>query len=191
MTVANTSSASVSSCVLTLSILTKDYLLETSIFFLMAITLNIASCPFTILMNVLVIVSVKTRRQLQTNYNVLLACFAVTDLFVGVFVQPFFAVALIIALKGSLTYYCQFFDTFSKLLFIPFAASLFHLALLSAERYAAMKFPFRYPDVVTTFRIKIAVSFSWLACIVNALHYTGVIAVIVYHYNCYSVSNSY
>ena len=69
--------------------------------------------------------------------------------------------------------------TFSKLLFIPFAASLFHLALLSAERYAAMKFPFRYPDVVTTFRIKMAVSFSWLACIVNALPYTGVIATVV------------
>lgn len=181
MTVANTSSASpfTSSCVLTLSILTEDYLLETSIFFLMAITLNIASCPFTILMNVLVIVAVKTRRQLQTHYNVLLACLAVTDLLVGVFVQPIFAVALITVLKGSLTYYCQFFVTFSKLLFIPFAASLFHLALLSAERYAAMKFPFRYPDVVTTFRIKIAVSFSWLACIVNALPYTGVIATVV------------
>ena len=82
--------------------------LETSIFFLMAITLNIASCPFTILMNVLVIVAVKTRRQLQTNYNVLLACLAVTDLLIGVFVQPIFAVALITVLKGSLTYYCQF-----------------------------------------------------------------------------------
>ena len=180
MTVANISSASpfTSSCVLFLSILTEDYLLETSIFFLMAITLNIAGCPFTILMNVLVIVAVKTRRQLQTNYNVLLACLAVTDLLVGVFVQPIFAVALITVLKGSLTYYCQFFVTFSKLLFIPFAASLFHLALLSAERYAAMKFPFRYPDVVTL-RIKIAVSFSWLACIVNALPYTGVIATVV------------
>ena len=183
MTVANTSSASpfTSSCVLTLSILTEDYLLETSIFFLMAITLNIASCPFTILMNVLVIVAVKTRRQLQTNYNVMLACLAVTDLLVsGVFVQPIFAVALITALKGSLTYYCQFFVTFWKLLFIPFAASLFHLAQLSAERYAAMKFPFRYPDVATTFRIKIAVSFSWLACIVNALPHTpGVTATAV------------
>ena len=164
MTVANTSSASLftSSCVVTLSILTKDYLLETSIFFLMAITLNIASCPFTILMNVLVIVAVMTRRQLQTNYNVLLACFAVTDLLVGVFVQPFFAVALIIALKGSLTYYCQCFDTFSKLLFIPFAASLFHLALLSAERYAAMKFPFRYPCTFlpTTFSKQLYTSYT-------------------------------
>ena len=130
-------------------------------------------------MNVLVIVAVKTRRQLQTNCNVLLACLAVTDLLVGVFVQPIFAVALITVLKGSLTYYCQFFVTFSKLLFIPFAASLFHLALLSAQRYAAMKFPFRYPDFVTTFQIKIAVSFSWLACIVNALPYTGVIATVV------------
>ena len=129
MTVANTSSTSsfTSSCVLTLSILTEDYLLETSIFFLMAITLNIASCPFTILMNVLVIVAVKTMRQLQTNYNVLLACLTVTDLLVGVFVQP---VALITALKGSLTCYCQFFVTFSKLFFIPFALLYFILLYL-------------------------------------------------------------
>ena len=71
---------------------TEDYLLEKSVFTLLAIALNMASCPFTILMNVLVIVLVKTRHQLQTKHNILLACLAGTDLLVGAIVQPSFAV---------------------------------------------------------------------------------------------------
>ena len=124
MTVANSSSASpfTSSCVLTLSILAKDYLLETSIFFLVAITLNIAVCPFTILINECAGNSsaVKTRRQLQTNYNVLLACLAVTDRLVGVFVQQIFAVALITLLKArspnTASFLLHFQSCFSLLL---------------------------------------------------------------------------
>ena len=43
-----------------------------------------------------------------------------------------------------------------------FSASLFHLALLSAKRYAAMKYSLRYDDVVTPAHMRSAVICSWL-----------------------------
>ena len=41
--------------------------------------INIMACPFTVLLNVMVIMAVKRRTRLQTNSNILLACLAATD----------------------------------------------------------------------------------------------------------------
>ena len=65
-------------------------------FAMTAIILNIVSIPVTILMNVLVIMAVKTRTRLQSKYNILLACLAGTDLLVGAASQTTF-----IAPKGA------------------------------------------------------------------------------------------
>ena len=52
------------------------------------IVANALSCPFVILLNILVIVAVKTNRRLRIKSNVSLACLATTDLVVGLVVQP-------------------------------------------------------------------------------------------------------
>ena len=44
-------------------------------------------------------------------------------------------------------------------------ASLFHLVLISADRFVAMKCSLRYDTVVTKFRITVAVACSWLAAV--------------------------
>ena len=54
------------------------------------IILNIITCPFTVLLNALVIIAVKTRPTLQSNANILLACLAATDAVSGVLAQPSF-----------------------------------------------------------------------------------------------------
>ena len=51
-------------------------------------TLNLAACPFAIFLNALVMVAVKTKRRLQTHPNIPLAYLALTDLMVGLVVQP-------------------------------------------------------------------------------------------------------
>ena len=48
----------------------------------------LAACPLTISLNALVMVAVKTRGRLQTHPNILLACLALTDLMVGLFLHP-------------------------------------------------------------------------------------------------------
>ncbi len=55
--------------------------------FFVRIVVNALTCPFIILLNILVLVAVKTKRQLRTKSNVALACLATTDLVLGLFIR--------------------------------------------------------------------------------------------------------
>ena len=57
------------------------------------IIINRLACPFTVLLNLLVIlVVIKRRPSLQSNRNILLSCLAITDLLTGLIVQPLFVI---------------------------------------------------------------------------------------------------
>ena len=140
-----------------------EYQVERIAFVMTAIILNILSFPVTILMNMLVIMAVKTRPRLQSKYNILLACLAGTDLLVGAASQPSFIAAQIFVIKGlSLTEYCRYLNETHLIFWIPTRASMFHLSLISLERFVAMKNTFRYMTIVTGFRLKMAVVSSWV-----------------------------
>ena len=136
-----------------------------------AIILNILSFPVTILMNVLVIMAVKKRPRLQSKYNILLACLAVTDLLVGAASQPTFIAGQIYVIKGlSLTQHCRFLQETNSMFMIPPSASLFHLTLISIERFVALKYTFSSMTIVSGLRLKIAVVSSWvIACLSGIL----------------------
>ena len=131
-----------------------------------AIILNVVTFPVTILMNVLVIMAVKTRPRLRCKYNILLACLAGTDLLVGAASQPSFIAGQIYVIKGlSLIEYCRYHKKTYLIFLTPIRVSLFHLALISMERFVAIKYTFRYITIVTEFRLKMAVVSSWvIAC---------------------------
>ena len=78
----------------------EEYEVEKIAFAMRAIFLNILSFPVTILMNVLVIIAVKTRSRLQSKYNILLASLAGTDLLVGAASHPSYIVGQIYVIKG-------------------------------------------------------------------------------------------
>ena len=129
---------------------------------------NILSCPAIILMNVLVILAVKTRHRLQSNHNILLACLAGTDLVVGTVTQPIVTAAeVFIVAGGSVATYCNIRKNFTNLMInFPALASILHLEALSVERYVAMKYALRYNEIVTKQRLAVAVILSWfLACV--------------------------
>ena len=52
---------------------------------------------------------------------------------------------------------------------IPIRTSLFHLALISIERFVAIKYTFRYVTIVTEFRLKMAVISSWVIACCSAI----------------------
>ena len=52
------------------------------------IIITTTTCPFTILLNILVILAVKKTPRLQSKPNIMLACLAATDAFTGVTAQP-------------------------------------------------------------------------------------------------------
>ena len=135
-----------------------EYILAT----LHVIALNLGSCPVIILMNALVIIAIKTRRRLQSIYNILLACLAGTDLAVGLVSQPLFIAQEIFFLSGaSVEDYCHFYRKTVFLCLFPSIESLLILALLSMERYIAMKFSLRYASLMTTPRLTGAVLCSY------------------------------
>ena len=122
-------------------------------------------------MNALVTATVKTTRRLQSMSNVLLACLAGTDLLVGTVTLPASIAAEIFAIAdGSTTTYCNFMNKIVvPLRFLSVLASLFHLPVISADRYIALKYSLRYEQIVTKFRIKIAIIIAWFIATVYTI----------------------
>ena len=126
----------------------EEYYQENYVSTLAAIILNMVTCPLTVFVNLLVIIAVKTKRRLQTSYNIVLACLAATDLVVGAIVQPSFIVGETFLITGAtLMEYCAHYNRSIFLFLAPCLASLHLLALLSIERYLAMKYSLRYQEI--------------------------------------------
>ena len=143
----------------------KNYLTQNTYILLVAVTVIslIAALP-TILLNWLVILAVATRRRLQRNSNILLACLASTDLLTGLVAQP---IHIAVEVKRILGFgpFCTIEKVFAIFLALATFASLAHLVLISIDRYIAVKHSLRYQSLVTRHRILIGVLLAW-ACII-------------------------
>ena len=137
--------------------------------FIIRIVVNALTCPLTILLNILVMVAVKTTLQLRTKSNIALACLATTDLVVGLFVQPLHIIHASVLLSGQGNIFCNLNEVSVTLTFICLLASFTHLILLSAERYVAVRHPFVYESQVTEARIIIASGLAWIIALVLPL----------------------
>ena len=136
------------------------------------IVLNTLTCPLIIVLNILVMVAVKTKRQLRTKSNIALACLSTTDLAVGLVVQPLHIANASSLLRGDIMS-CNTTDLLSRIAtFICILASFHHLVLMSAERYIAIKQPFTHETRVTEVRIILTSSLAWAAAIILA--YVGI-----------------
>ena len=124
--------------------------------------INAITCPFTVVLNVLVIMAVKRRRRLQSNTNILLACLAATDAVTGLVVQPSLIVwktFYILNFNGIESSVVEHFHRFC-LRSLTVCSSL-HLILITCERLIAIKFTMSYPHIVTKRKIKVAVIICW------------------------------
>ena len=134
------------------------------------IILNIITCPFTVLLNALVIIAVKTRPTLQSYANILLACLAATDAVSGVLAQPSFILYMMLLLFGTAA------DQSTKLevhlshnsaLRAVLVSSSLHLILVTYERVIAIKFTMYYPVFVTRQTLKITVCSFWFLSVIS------------------------
>ena len=136
--------------------------------FMISAIINSITCPFTVLLNVLVIIAVKKRRRLRTNSNILLACLAVTDAFTGLFGQPSYVlwrIFLIFGLGGS-----EILKQFNVSVMATLSsASNLHLMLVTFERLIAIKYAMHYSNVVTNNKLKIAVLAIWIIGFVSGI----------------------
>ena len=133
--------------------------------FIVRVVVNALTCPLDILLNILVMVAVKTKRQLRTKSNIALACLATTDLVIGLVVQPLQIASEILLLKNQENTFCTLTTVSITVTGKCLAASLNHLLLVTAERYIAIKHSFAYENQVTEVRIIIASALVWAAAI--------------------------
>ena len=139
------------------------------IVFTVRLVADAVSCPLIVLLNTLLMVAVKTQRQLRTKSNIALACLATTDLVIGLVVQPLDISSNLLLLKGEtevLNTLCNLVKILNIACTKCVTASLLHLFLMSAERYLAIKHPFTYENQVTETRIIIASGVVWTAAII-------------------------
>ena len=123
---------------------------NTTIPWILVVVISIAS-PVTIILNSLIIVAVKRRKDLQKPVNILLSSLAVADLLVGVISMPLTAtVESLILLQVSFQHICTLEAAVTKPLsiFLSFS-SLYQLTAIAWERYMAIRKTMRYKVVVT------------------------------------------
>ena len=132
----------------------------------MAVIINGITCPFTVLLNVLVMMAVKRRPRLRSNANILLACLAATDAATGLTAQLTFILWFSLQLLGVKNVYVVPFRVLHNF-FMRFLSvcSCLHLMLVTCERLIAIKFTMKYLHVVNTKNLKVAVISCWIFCI--------------------------
>ena len=130
------------------------------------ITVNALTCPLIVLLNILVMVAVKTKRQLGSKSNMALACLATTDLVVGLVLLSLHIARESFLLKGEHNMFCTITDVSKTVTLKCLLASFHHLVLMSAERYVAIKHSFAYDTKATEVRIIIASALAWATAII-------------------------
>ena len=140
----------------------EEYLNPTN-FILLVITVSAESImiPLTVLSNALVIFLVWRKRYLRKQKPcVLLACLAATDLLVGSELLPLLVTGHALRLS-RMTPVCLIDTVILASINVFCGASLFHLVIISGERYVAIKHSFHYETLVTSRRITAAVAIAW------------------------------
>ena len=132
--------------------------------------------PTAVFLNVLVIIEVKQRKELQRASNILLSSMAVTDLLVGSLCVPLSAVIRLLVPYQILTdhYICKLdFVAISSTITLAIC-SIFHLTMIAWERYVAIRKWIDNRVIVTRGRLKKLAIIAWVSAIitVSPTHFT-------------------
>ena len=119
----------------------------------------IANCVFNsflsftaILFNIVTIHAIRKTSSLPKPLRTLLVSLAVSDLGVGLFVQPFYTALLVKRLQHSIPN-CTTYKAFSLLAVVLTAASFFGVVAVTVDRFLAIYLHLRYQELVTHKRV--------------------------------------
>ena len=125
--------------------------------------------PPAVLLNALIIIAVKQRKELQRTSNILLTSLAVTDLLVGSICIPLSAVVKLLVPHQVLAdrYICVLdFVSISTTITLAIC-SIFHLTVIAWERYVAIRKWIDYKVMVTKSLMKKLAIIAWVLAIVT------------------------
>ena len=106
--------------------------------------LNVPLIIISIIGNTLVLAAILRTPSLRSPSIVLLCSLAVSDLLVGLVVQPLYV--------ASLTGHGSLLQALNVMVFSLCGASLFAITAISVDRFLALHYHMRYPSLVTTHR---------------------------------------
>ena len=151
----------------------------------LAVVVATVACPFTVLLNIVVIATIKKVRQLQANSNILIASLAAAGLLVGAVCMPLTISLDTLILRGyaSENVICTRVLVAMVVLYTAWSASFYHLVIISWERYLAIVKRVEYKIIITKSRVKKYAGIAWvIAFMTIALFFALVVAGIHYEF---------
>ena len=140
---------------------------------------HIANCVFNaflsytaIMLNSVTIYAVRKTSSLPKNLNILLLSLAVSDLGVGLIVQPLYSARLMIRLEPNYENNPAYKATYYLFLFpynLLYFASFFGVTALTVDRFLAIHLHLRYQELVTHRRVVAGVISVWVLSAVLSL----------------------
>lgn len=130
--------------------------------YIASIVINLMSCVPTVIINLLVILAIYRTPAIQTTSNILLCSLALTDLAVGLLVQPIYVMSRIAEVLKSFHLFCPTW-LISRILASWMAnVSLLTLTLVAIDRVLAMHLGIRYRTVIKASRITAVAAALWV-----------------------------
>ena len=123
----------------------------------------------TILLNALVIIAIKWKKELQRVSYILLSSLAVTDLLVGAINMPLSGTTDVLIALQKVHGVCTIDLVNLHFMLLIFGSSAYHLTLIAWERYVAIQKWMDYRTIVTRSRVKRLAIGAWIAAVLTSL----------------------
>ena len=150
----------------------QTWVLSDTILFKITAAVTIIICPVTILLNILVIIAMKKRRDLRNIHsNILLASMAVAGVLVGAVSMPLTIISdvLVIAKFLNARVFCGIAFVDDTVLYIGSCSSVYHLTVIAWERRVAIGEWANYKVIVTRGRVKRFARIAWLLAVLTPI----------------------
>ena len=140
----------------------RDVIYQTN--FAVAILNSIFAFP-AIIGNIFVFTAISKTTSLHTPSYVLLACLSISDVIVGLVVQPTFVIQRIAEITGDFELHCSSGVMYEFFAWLVGAVSFATYTAISTERYLALSLHLRYRAIVTVRRVLAVVFVIWTAAL--------------------------
>ena len=130
------------------------------------LSITFVASPATVALNIVVVTAIMKMKELQTNSNLLLCSLAIADLLVGTVNMPLSVAICFLMVKQVWSQRICLLDILNVYSMYCFSmSSLFHLTVISWERYVAVVKWIEYKTIVSRRLIEIMKVAVWLAAL--------------------------
>ena len=144
------------------------------------IALNIFLSIFATLGNVLILVALRNVSSIHPPTKLLFRCLAITDLCVGLLVQPLYVYVVYITSYLDIgNFIVELYYVYEFIIGVLVAVSILTSAAISVDRLLALLLGLRYRHVVTLCRVRVVIACVWFIAVSNASLYS--VASILFH----------